>query len=228
MSSLSSSPIFWPERDECFFLSLLTSPLLGLVSGHASSDCSSCPRCRPQGLVTRHPLPSSSFGLVVGLAWHWWHSFRLLPWFSLGLPSDFCYIFHFNRMVSFLPASSFKENLPSRRPWLSIKNNRKESAASMPPCLLTGGLIPGPRWTPHPRLCPCLCCGPMRTWQRASAQGLRTLGDPTALLSAVGKQSQQRLPSQLGTCGWASSGATMLGTTSFNSRSQSRASGSTS
>ena len=176
----------------------------------------------------RHPLPSSSFGLVIGLAWHWWHFFRLLPWFSLGLPSDFCYTFHFNHMLSFLPASSFKENLPSRRPRLSVKNNRKENAASMPPCLLTGGLIPGPLWTPHLRLCPCLCCGPMRTWQSASPQGLRTPGDPTTLLSAVGKQSQQSLPSQLGTCGWASSGATMLGTTSFNSRSQSRALGSTS
>lgn len=65
MSSLSSSPIFWPERDKCFFLSLLISHLLGLVSGHPSSDRSSCPRCRPQGLITAATL---SRALLSGLS----------------------------------------------------------------------------------------------------------------------------------------------------------------
>lgn len=43
------------------------------------------------------------------------------------------YIFHFNSIVSFLRACSFKESLTSRHTSLSIKNNRKENTIGMFP-----------------------------------------------------------------------------------------------
>ena len=107
---------------------------------------------------------------------------------------------------------------------------RKENAEGMPPCLLTYGLTPGPQWTPVP---PPVSMSPL--WKVApwwpDRVPLPKVSGPSGtqqcfcLLLASGAEC---LPSKLGTCGRALSGAKLSGTTSFNNRLQSWASGPTS
>lgn len=62
--------------------------------------------------------------------------------------------------------------------------------------------------------------GPVVTRQSASPQGLRTLGNPTMLLSTVGKWSRV-LALEAGHLWTGVVGAKLSGTTSFNNRLQS-------
>ena len=227
-SSLSSS-IFWPEWKDCHNI-LLGSRLLGLVSGHSPSDREASPHCLPQGFVTPASLPQAllsgpssallgsddtSSGSVLGFHWASHLIFVIYSISSTRCP------FH-------QPGPSKKTCLPGVHGF--PYRVRKENAEGMPPCLLTYGLTPGPQWTPVP---PPVSMSPL--WKVApwwpDRVPLPKVSGPSGtqqcfcLLLASGAEC---LPSKLGTCGRALSGAKLSGTTSFNNRLQSWASGPTS